>query len=429
MSAAALQLGLFNRSALHEAQALHVEGVGFLTILVKRQTETVSHSFKATQLPDRIKYLDKKHDSYLSQGEFFRPNRRLVNLWRVPVCFMDLDIYNSRFADFSPDTIARDIRSYLEYKGVPVPSLIIHSGRGIYAKWLLSTPVPQSALPRWNAVQRSLVELLRDFGADPRARDASRILRLVHTVNTKQEDPKLRKVRVIDIEQAEGEPIRYDFEDLAAAVLPFTREELADLRMERATKREQQRSLRLASNNHAPHIYRGLNFRQLHWNRVMDFKRLIEIRGGYIAEGLREEMLFQMVNSSLWSGVIVAQDLYHELRAMGALISPNFKQGSDWKQSDFSTLHSKALAGAAYKFKNQTLMDRLRITSDEERQLGTIIGHDEKMRRRREKSGAEARRGERQGLVTSLSAEGMKQAEIAAKTGLAERTIRNYLNP
>ena len=85
------------------------------------------------------------------------------------------------------------------------------------------------------------------------------------------------------------------------------------------------------------------------------------------------------------------------------MVNPNFREGSEWKQSDFSTLYRKALNGAAYKFKNQTIMDRLQITGDEER------------------------RAERQLQVLELRANGMTQAEIAAKTELGERTIRRYL--
>ena len=78
---------------------------------------------------------------------------------------------------------------------------------------------PWAALPRWNAVQRELVSRLVDFGADPKARDASRVLRLVSTCNTNQPDPELRKVRVLWVEEADGEPLLHDFERLAEAVL------------------------------------------------------------------------------------------------------------------------------------------------------------------------------------------------------------------
>ena len=429
----ALQLHLFNDGALPEAQALHSGGVGFLTLMVFNKGEKPkSDPFKVTQLPEVIKYLDPKRDSYLSQCQFFKPNRRVTNLWKIPLCYADLDTYRSQHAGLPVDVLVRELQAFIAGEGLPRPSVVIHSGRGLYVKWFLASPLPQSALPRWGRVQRELTSKLEAFGADAKARDASRILRLVQTVNTKQENPDLKRVRVVDIEEeVDGEPRRYDFEVIADAVLPFTREELVAKREDRAAKWEHEkgrRRLSLASYNPTPYLYRGLKPQQLHWDRFMDMKRLIEIRGGFIAEGLREEMLFLMANSSLWAGTILPSSMFHELKAMGALINPNFKQGSDWTQGDFSTLYRKALDGSAYKFKNQTIMERLQITGDEERQLKTIVSRDEKWRRKREKRGAEERRAERERRVRELRGKGLTIPAIANETGLGQATVKRYLS-
>ena len=97
------------------------------------------------------------------------------------------------------------MRQHVTDEGIPPASLVVHSGRGVYLKWLLKSPLPQAALPRWNAVQPEIVSRgLADLGADPKARDASRVLRLVATCNTKQSDPELRRVRVVWVEEADG---------------------------------------------------------------------------------------------------------------------------------------------------------------------------------------------------------------------------------
>ena len=101
----------------------------------------------------------------------------------------------------------------------------------------VEAPLPQAALPRWNALQRELVSRLADLGADPKARDASRVLRLVSTCNTKQPDPELRKVRVLWVEEADGEPLLHVFERLAEAVLPFTRNEAAAIEADKTAGR------------------------------------------------------------------------------------------------------------------------------------------------------------------------------------------------
>ena len=133
----------------------------------------------------------------------------------VGLAFVDLDTYQTKWGSRTPEEVSLSVRT-LHDEGIPAASLIVSSGRGLYLKWLFETPIPQSALPRWNAVQRELVERLQGFGADPMAKDASRVLRLVQTVHAKTGDV----VRVLHVEEAEGEPKRYGFDRLAGAVLP-----------------------------------------------------------------------------------------------------------------------------------------------------------------------------------------------------------------
>ena len=224
------QLELFNESALPEAVTLHAGRPGFFSLLVKPAASTPRQSsYRVDVLPQVLAALDPDIDSYMSQATFFRPNRRLVNLWHLPLCYVDLDTYGTKYSAKDPEGLSLAVRQHMTDEGLPPASLVVHSGRGVYLKWLLKSPLPQAALPRWNAVQREIVSRLADFGADPKARDASRVLRLVSTCNTKQPDLELRKVRVLWVEEADGEPLLHDFERLAEAVLPFTRKEAKDI--------------------------------------------------------------------------------------------------------------------------------------------------------------------------------------------------------
>ena len=176
------QLELFNESALPEAVTLHADRPGFFSLLVKPAASTPRQtSYRVDLLPQVLAALDPNIDSYMSQATFFRPNRRLVNLWHLPLCFVDLDTYKTAYGKLHEEPLSLAVRQRLTDEGIPPASLVIHSGRGVYLKWLLKSPLPQAALPRWNAVQRELVSRLVDFGSDPKARDASRVLRLVST--------------------------------------------------------------------------------------------------------------------------------------------------------------------------------------------------------------------------------------------------------
>ena len=76
------QLDLFNESALPEAVTLHADRPGFFSLLIKPSGLTPRQSsYRVDVLPQVLAALDPGIDSYMSQATFFRPNRRLVNLW------------------------------------------------------------------------------------------------------------------------------------------------------------------------------------------------------------------------------------------------------------------------------------------------------------------------------------------------------------
>ena len=92
------QLELFNESALPEAVTLHADRPGFFSLLVKPSGLTPRQSsYRVDVLPQVLAALDPDIDSYMSQATFFRPNRRLVNLWHLPLCFVDLDTYKTAY--------------------------------------------------------------------------------------------------------------------------------------------------------------------------------------------------------------------------------------------------------------------------------------------------------------------------------------------
>ena len=322
------QLELFNRSSLPEAVTLHADRPGFFSLLVKPvATSPRQSSYRVGLLPQVLAALDPGIDSYMSQATFFRPNRRLVNLWHLPLCFVDLDTYRTAYGKLHEAPLSLAVRQHLTDEGIPPASLVIHSGRGLYLKWLLKSPLPQAALPRWNAVQRELVSRLVDFGSDANARDASRVLRLVATCNTKQPDPELRKVRVLWVEEADGAPLLHDFERLAAAVLPFTRKEAEAIEADKPFGR----IIQFKQGGEADRQTRRFSYETLHWDRVSDMRKLRELRGP-IPERHRETFVFLMLNELAKSGQVNAHNFPYETVAL-ARECDSFIEGTDWSRS------------------------------------------------------------------------------------------------
>ena len=119
------------------------------------------------------------------------------------------------------------------------------------------------------------------------------------------------------------------------------------------------------------------------WARLTDLRLLQDIRGRVVPEGEREVSLFWRLNFLLQSGQATARNAYHEARALARELDPGFVMGRDWQESDLSTLYHRAQQGhrSLYRVRNDTLLNRFRITPDEERRMSTIISATEKYRR------------------------------------------------
>lgn len=359
-------------------------------LAVHKRRRLVQNSYPLHLLPEVVTALNPTLDSYISQAEFTKPNRRAVNLWRTGVLFVDLDTYHTDWRDLPPERIRDAILHECELEGWPNPSVILVSGRGLYLKWF-HTPIPRQALPRWAAIERRLVQLFASFGADPAAKDISRVLRIVGTTNTKSG----QTVRVLHVEFGEdGKPIQYDLDYLAEWFLPKSREQISQERIEREARRQEYRKwqearIRTGKTGNLSRKTLG----DLNWTRLGDLQKLAEIRGR-LPDGQREPMLFWQLNFMLLSGAIEPSQIWFEAQALARNLGV-----TEHHNSELSTLYAKAQAyrrgetveyagrqmPPLYTPKNQTLIDWLRITPDEERQMETIISRGEERRRRHER--------------------------------------------
>jgi hypothetical protein len=421
---ATAQLQLFDEHALYHQP----DRFGFFSVLAKDRAGVMrQQSYILPKLAQVLQLLPRDRDSYLSQAEFIAPNRRIVNLARIGLLFVDLDCYKLGIA---PDAACWHLLQECDERSIPHPSIIIHSGRGVYAKWLLDGTIPRQALPRWNRLQSTLVSAFQGVGADPAAKDASRVLRIVGTVNTKSGEV----VRVMHLNRDRGgEPVRYGFEQLSEWLMPDERREVeAERKAQQSAKEARQESdkLRLVQGGNPNIKVKGLHRfsgRQLAWHRLEDLRKLADLRGG-VPEGGRMVWMFWSLNFLLLSGATHSGQMFHEARALAREIG--FLEG--WNEGDLSTLYRKAQAHERgeriehegreypplYTPRNQTLIDVFRITPDEERQLRTIVSAGEAKERdadrkavRRAEVGARSRATEQDRAVARLMRSGCHTLE------------------
>jgi hypothetical protein len=88
-----------------------------------------------------------------------------------------------------------------------------------------------------------------------------------------------------------------------------------------------------------------------------------------------------------------------------------------------------------YRFKNQSIIELLEITADEEREIKTIISDEERRRRARRRKNPEMTRQEYEGRAADrrlearrMASEGMSRQEIAKTLGWSKRHVQRVLN-
>ena len=439
-----LELDLTVSASTEVAQYQDSSRFGYFSILTRDASgRAYQHSYTLDKLPFVLaedgtlsKYFSGcKNDVYVSQATFESPCRRVVNLKDIQVAFLDIDSYKLAWGQHRrPEEIAQSFLSLCDAESIPRPSVIVFSGRGLQAKWLFERPVPRMALPRWNAVEKVLVEKMQQYGADSQARDASRVLRLVNTFNTKSG----QKCRVVFLNRNAGGGIeRYGFDELADIILPLDRPQRPQKSPVNANKSKTKRPI-------------GFGLETLHWAFLEDLRTLLRIRGG-IEEGMRNRFLMQMLSYLALSNQVTLKNFYREAQFLAQKIDPTWTYHS----KDFGTVYEKFKAHMKgirvewngqektplYTPKAETLIEWFQITEEEQRQLKVI--HSKELRReldterkRRERGGGsmqnyKERRAQSREFntesVKALSEKGFSIRRIAEQLGISKTHVQRLL--
>lgn len=168
---------------------------------------------RPTALPG---WWDKQYqDVYFSQNAFSRPRRGLGNIAWLNTLFVDIDLYKTGQTQAE---LLRLLKGEYFGRRIPYPTHIESSGRGLYLKWKHAS-VPGSRLADWQIAEDWLVSQLLSVGADPQVNDATRVLRLAGSMNSKSGT----QVRLL-----EAWPHLYDLNEIAQEAilaLPKPREQ------------------------------------------------------------------------------------------------------------------------------------------------------------------------------------------------------------
>ena len=341
---------------------------------------------------------------YITLNTFFKPYRRLECIKELNALFIDLDYYKTQF---TKEQIIMNLEENYFNKTIPATNYILDSGRGLGLIWLINK-VPSQALPLWKAIQEYLYHQLKEFGADRQALDATRILRVPGSINSKSKTV----VSIID----EYDYI-YDLREIQKEFLPELKPK----------EKKKGRSKKIN------YIYRE---RSLYYARIQDITKLCELRE-YDLKGHREIILF-LYRYYLCSFTEDVQKALEDVLELNSMFIAPLKE-NEVIRATRSAEKCYLDKNKEYKYKNDTLIELLEITEYEETKMSTIISKNEYKRRNNEynkkkyqeklkEEGKLSKKEEvkvRREKIKDLLAEGLSQKEIYSLLKISKRTCVN----
>ena len=351
---------------------LHKDSEGYITV-AKMGSRWQQYYFEGI---NDLSINLKGKDVYISQNTFNNKSRRLIHLKELKALYIDIDCYKM---NLSKEAVKYFMENDL-YGQIPVPNMLIDSGRGLYYIIFLENTMAEE-LPKWQLVEKYLYEKLKDLGADNKALDATRVLRVTGTVNSKNNSI----VKVIDTYD-----YQYTLDEIIENYIPEIIED----------RKEKQKPKGVRKKGRKKKFVSLFTLYKLYYTRFKDIKKLVEIRN-YEMTGYREVTLFLLryfMNVYHGDDDLVMEEILE--------INNSFTEPLEKDEVFKATLSGATRATEnVYKYSNDKLIKLLDITPSEQKQMATIISKSEKYYRNN-KNRREQRRN-KEGL-TNKEAERIK---------------------
>jgi hypothetical protein len=226
-------------------------------------------------------------DAYYSISGMRKPWRKASLVSHFTSCFADIDLHDdpsvgTHAFDVSVERLIARATTLAAESEIPIPSIIVRSGRGFWLFWLLresgdsELAVSCSSDTRaiWTRMQRTLADRLAKCGIDPdrAALSPERLTRFPNSVNTRVG----RRVAYTVNLNAGGKVIFYTLSEIASS-LRIDERPASFIRLLPQTHRFGGRDVSRRANG----------WRALRDRRLRDYEILLELRGGYFQVGVR----------------------------------------------------------------------------------------------------------------------------------------------
>lgn len=385
-------------------------------------------------------YEDRQTPAYVGQQAFKLYDRRCIeNVTFINAAYVDLDTYNTEYAGRSFSEVWQAIHE--QYPDLPMPTIAGSSGRGLQLVWCFQTGKPKSFAPHWQAMADILVTALNQYGADPKARDLARVLRISQSFNRKSGTRA-------DLKQT-GKPVTYEALQRwcnAYRKVQHVHDPAPDTRRTRTGQR------RTGSGQNVTRLTTK-NAYTLHAARMEDYRTLAGLRGGRFTD-CRRTAIYLFACSAAW----YCHDPDTLVNEVQAFTDRYVDQPEQYTRLDIQQIiarQGEAKQGLTrpfrgreydprYRHRNSTIINQLGITQDEQSRLSTIIGPDEKRERRLHRRAAQRRKAgtltrgtyldkvaseaqDRRQMALRLASQGQSKHQIARELGIDRRSVIRYL--
>ena len=396
---------------------------------------------KAQALDIAAQYEHNTIPAYVGQQAFKLYDRRCIeNVTFIGAAYVDLDTYHTDYAG-KPFTAVWEAIQAL-YPDLPAPTIAGSSGRGMQLVWCFKRGKPKEFYPHWQVIEDTLVTALESFGADPKAKDLARVLRLSHSYNKKSGTRA-------DLKQT-GEPITY--EALQRWCNGYRRAQHPLDRAGHATDTPWTRSDTLRTRAPVTRL-NTRNAYTLHAARMDDYRALARLRGGKFTD-CRRTAIYLFACAAAW----FCHDTDTLVNEVEAFTERYVDKGARYKRQhiqEIITRQGEALQGNKRKFngldvdpryrhRNSTIIEQLAITQTEQHLLSTVIGSAEKKARDRLRKDAQRRKAgiqtrttynakrataaqDRRQMALDLAEQGLSSRQIAKELGVSKGSVFNYL--
>lgn len=400
---------------------------GYIQVMQLRNGEVIKIlNTKTKGLVEVVQEQQGQEDTYITPNSFYIPERSNDNIRHFRALYIDLDLNIHSKTEAFYEIYLKAARNE-----IPKPSMIVDSGRGLHLYWRIDH-APKGAAYTWQELEDYLYKQLKDLGADIKATDSSRLLRLPSTINSKNG---------VVCEVLEDNDIRYSMYELRENYLNYRKKD----KPKANTKKSKGKVNKL------------FNSYTLHLARAEDIKTIARLRG-YKVKGYRNSLIHLY---SYWEGIYTRDhknllDVVGEfndsftyplkhtevravvkssMKAIESFIS--YEQGI---RSGEDKRVSKAMkTKGGYWYTNDRLIEMLDITELEQMELKTIIGTKEKYRRnnevrrsaRRNENGLTSREQSKANnikLVNELAEQGLSQLEISKELNITQGYVSQILD-